>query len=739
MRGPTMLLFAATIFAATLAPAGDYTVGETTVTRLSPEERDAMLGGLFLPEGDVAVRAYAPLDELPAALDWRDMPGGSYVSGVRWQGSCGSCWAFASLAAFESTVMIVRDEPDTDLDLSEQYILSCNWSAGSCLGGWLEGAFEFLRLAGTPPEGCFAYLGDDTVPCRESCHATLDLVEKVDQWWFVTGGTADELAIKTALQTGPVSAAFAIHDNFMGYTGGVYDAYGSPDTGEGHTVLVVGYDDAQQCWIAKNSWGTGWGEDGFCRVAYDSGCHFADYSLACSYDPAWTPSVVWEPAEIVPGEPVTLTYDASGRPLAGAGGLIVHWGHDDWQGIVDTPLTHLGGNLWTATLIPPAWASSLEFVFTDGQGTWDNNGGADWIVPLFGSEPAFTMDGLLDPTAALVASGEDLELWSAVSGPLLYLAVRDLATPRRHDLFALVATDTLSMRPAPWTKSGMTVGWSWFLATEVDNNWSGWFDALEVVQDGAFFRRANGEVLEGVLDLGALLPGRSVLDLWLAAAAYETWSGGALQRQAPDGDGDGVLTPSEMVADAIVPLEIARLEATRDEGGVTLAWETAAPAAAGDFVLTAASGGAGWHLAVESRDAHRFRALDRSSAACGRAAVTYSLHGRRADGGLVLLDRRELGALSPASLRVAPIRPNPANPGLEIAFVTDVPGRVSVRVLDARGRLVATLLDASRGAGDHAARWDGATDAGAHAPSGVYFVQVRCGESVETRKLTLAR
>ncbi len=732
-------LLAIAIIVPLSAPAGDYTVGETAITRLSPQERAVLFGDLRLPEGDIEVHAYAPAAQLPSALDWRDTPGGSFVTGVRWQGICGSCWAFSALAAFESMVLIGRDEPDSDLDLSEQYILSCNVMAGNCTGGWLEGAFEFLRLAGTPTEACFTYLGDDAIPCRESCHATFDLLEKVDQWWFVTAGDADPTAIKTALQYGPVSVGMVIHDNFLGYTGGVYDAYGSPDIGEGHTVLIVGYDDAQQCWIAKNSWGTDWGEDGYCRVAYDSGCDFADYSLACSYDPGWTPSVTWSPAEIVPGEPVTITYDVTGRPLAGAGSMLIHWGHDDWQSVTDTPMTSLGGNLWEVIVTTPDWAVSLEFVFTDGADTWDNNGGADWIVPLFGSAPAFVMDGLLDPGAVQLASSEELSLWSAVSGPLLYLAVQDLATPRTQDLFALVATDTLSMRTAPWTKSGQVVTWSWYLAAEVDNNWSGWFDAIEDVQDGAAFRRANGEVLEGVLDLDELLVGRSTHDLWLAAAAYETWAGGVLMRQAPAGDGDGSISPSEMAFDVVVPLELVRLNATRDHGGVTLGWETSAPAAASDFVLTAATGATGWNLTVEALDAYRFRAWDRSSAARGGRELTYRLHGRREDGTLFLLAGRELAALPAAALRVDAVRPNPANPSLEISFAMAVPGLVQVRVLDARGRLVATLLDETRGAGGHTAHWDGATDAGSPAPSGVYFAQVRCGESVATRKLTLAR
>jgi hypothetical protein len=36
----------------------------------------------------------------------------------------------------------------------------------------------------------------------------------------------------------------------------------------GHAVEIVGYSDADQCWICKNSWGTRWGENGFFRIGY---------------------------------------------------------------------------------------------------------------------------------------------------------------------------------------------------------------------------------------------------------------------------------------------------------------------------------------------------------------------------------------------------------------------------------------------------------------------------------------
>ena len=59
-----------------------------------------------------------------------------------------------------------------------------------------------------------------------------------------------------------MTACFTIYEDFFFYyTGGVYtyDEETSGDVIGGHCVQIVGYDDAQKCWIAKNSWGTGVG------------------------------------------------------------------------------------------------------------------------------------------------------------------------------------------------------------------------------------------------------------------------------------------------------------------------------------------------------------------------------------------------------------------------------------------------------------------------------------------------
>ena len=113
-----------------------WQAGETSMTRLSQEERQKRLG--FTPpvltgnEPRLSMEA-APIVGAPASLDWRSN-GGNFVTPVRDQGGCGSCWAFAATAALESNVLIGNHSPGIDLNLSEQVLVSCG-SAGSCNGG----------------------------------------------------------------------------------------------------------------------------------------------------------------------------------------------------------------------------------------------------------------------------------------------------------------------------------------------------------------------------------------------------------------------------------------------------------------------------------------------------------------------------------------------------------------------------------------------------------------------------
>lgn len=75
-------------------------------------------------------------------------------------------------------------------------------------------------------------------------------------------------ALKAAVYNrGPVNVGYMVYEDFSSYRSGVYEYTWGKAQG-GHGVVIVGYDDTKQCFIVKNSWGTGWGENGYFRIAY---------------------------------------------------------------------------------------------------------------------------------------------------------------------------------------------------------------------------------------------------------------------------------------------------------------------------------------------------------------------------------------------------------------------------------------------------------------------------------------
>ena len=231
----------------------------------------------------------AVLGDPPSSWDWRNAEyngvTGDWTTSIKNQGQCGSCWAFGAIAALESVYNIKSNDPDIDLDLSEQFLVSCSMSFPynnrGCCGGHLGETLKFMKRQGTVLESCFPYVGidangrdfydcpdktpsHDPVLCSERCDGWRSQLVKIGTYYTLNGGTS----IKNAVSTyGPVVAAFTVYADFYDYTGGVYEhQYGDPVGG--HIVAIVGYDDSQQCWICKNSWGSAWGENGFFRIAY---------------------------------------------------------------------------------------------------------------------------------------------------------------------------------------------------------------------------------------------------------------------------------------------------------------------------------------------------------------------------------------------------------------------------------------------------------------------------------------
>lgn len=259
--------------------------------------------------------------------------------------------------------------------------------------------------------------------------------------------------------------------------------------------------------------------------------------------------VTWSPSNPTIHDAITVTVHGATQ------GANLHWGVNGWGGpigaywppgttlwsggpVVETPMTLAGGDL-TLTLGPfddPAQTvTTLDFVLHYASGSWDNNGGADWHLPLSGNPTAtpWVMDGAYDSGSTLVSSNAGVDLRLGWNGSELYVATQ-AAPGVGRDVFVLVAGSRGALTAAPWGKAGQAGAWSAFLANESTNNYSAWTDA-----QGATAKSA-GTVLEGTLNLAGEL-GSVPASVFVAVARYATADGGALQGQAPAGDGDGDL------------------------------------------------------------------------------------------------------------------------------------------------------------------------------------------------------
>lgn len=213
-------------------------------------------------------------DPPPAYWNWAEMGG---VTPVKNQEDCGSCWAFASVAMFESAIKI---RYDTVVDLSEQWLVSCNRDGWSCDGGWWAHDYHVDKTdrcggTGGVPESAFPYTATDAA-CR--CPYPHD-------WWLEGWGHIGEPytiasveELKQAVMIhGPVGVAVYVSNGWYGYAGGIYNY--CPDDVTNHTVLLVGWNDdmdGQGVWIIKNSWGDDWGDDGYMYITY--GCSRIGYN-----------------------------------------------------------------------------------------------------------------------------------------------------------------------------------------------------------------------------------------------------------------------------------------------------------------------------------------------------------------------------------------------------------------------------------------------------------------------------
>jgi hypothetical protein len=280
---------------------------------------------------DKVLRAYKQFHDLRNTSDWHRLPTfdwrerGLDVGEVMNQGKCGSCWAFAAVGVYHASwkleqlrtgekilELIVPEYSSFHRQPSVQQLLNCLGEAkGDCRNGWHGAAFAYMVNSHVPHipdrlvwnkfetaavEEYTGRLSVCTDPLKnrkvkrggipvvplEGPDSRPRLMKNSDLWltaqdralaWGYVNQPFDKMPtvgqLKSALvEYGPLAATIKTDYCFSIYKSGVFN--GQNNSSVNHVLMLVGWDDAKEAWLVKNSWGKDWGEDGYAWIKYGS-------------------------------------------------------------------------------------------------------------------------------------------------------------------------------------------------------------------------------------------------------------------------------------------------------------------------------------------------------------------------------------------------------------------------------------------------------------------------------------
>jgi len=236
-------------------------LGLTSLADLTNAEYRAIYLGTHIDVTSTYVPIFEEVTPFANTVDWRTS---GAVTPIKDQGQCGSCWSFSATGSIEGSYKIKTGKL---VSLSEQNLMDCSTAYGNqgCNGGLMTAAFQYVVAnKGIDTEASYPY----TVK-QGTCHySTANIGATIAGYKNVAAG--NEAALITAINAQPVSVAIdASHNSFQLYKTGTYYEPQCSSSRLDHGVLAIGYgsDSTGDYFLVKNSWGTGWGIQGYIQMA----------------------------------------------------------------------------------------------------------------------------------------------------------------------------------------------------------------------------------------------------------------------------------------------------------------------------------------------------------------------------------------------------------------------------------------------------------------------------------------
>lgn len=676
--------------------------GSVALTNVMPQH------GFIPPPGDLS-HIRTPMPSGPAVLtsrfDWRET---GDVSPVKSQGSCGSCYSFASLGNFESKILF---DGGSVFDFSENNVKECEWHESSCGGGNYWRVANFLSIGGTVLETCDPY-----VPANVACITTCAYQKTLLDWCVISSSSVPTTdALKSYIQTyGPIYTTMyagngdAWYSEMIAYDGSYTLHYTGPED-PNHAVLLIGWDDSQPhaggqgAWIVKNSWGTSWG--GTCDYGTERGYFYIAYESAKigSYS-----SFLYDWQNYNPNGSV-LYHDEAGYTSAIGYGTTTAWGLCKFIAAEDIQVERV--EFWTLD-------QTIDidvYIYDDFNGTSVSNLLTSQLNRPF-SHPGYHSVELASPIS--VSSGEDVyAVVKITDASYTYpLAFDGLGTPMPGYCYTSLTGGTYSL----WSSGDLGIR----LRVTDDASCGGIIEDPAIVEicdvpadNGGFVRLSWRKSL---YDAEGASPEVQRYKIWrrrnevlpeLPIVGSDPVPGGPYEH-GEGGPAWEVVATVGATGDCCYEFDVPT---HCDSSGSDTCWTY--------YYVTAHTGDIGWHYDSP---------MDRG----------YSIDNLGMLHGPPLRDGSETlppDAVRPGRTFLETPEPNPGDRGVVIRFELATPDWVQVEVYDITGRQVAVLSDGFLDSGSHSILWDSVAQGEPALSPGLYFVRLVTSSEIQTAKWVLVR